>query len=185
MRFELKGLVVICQLAISASAGILADYRLAWSQIPDEDCAPLNWASVDAKLVGGTWKLVDGNFLIHDFGQKEADARQAAQILKRYQINKQCFVGRPNATFTYWLTDGQSPAGQISNEDCVSFNPANVQASNPSGQWLMVDGAHSMFVFSNEADANKAVQIVQHYGFNRACFIGRAQPPASMHYLRK
>ena len=34
MRFELKGLVVICQLAISASAGIFADYRLAWSQIP-------------------------------------------------------------------------------------------------------------------------------------------------------
>ena len=184
MRSKLKAAVISLQTAVLAFAGALAFCAPAWSQLTDEDCVPLNWASVEARLEGGSWKLVDGNSLVHDFGQKDVDAKQAEQIIKRYQINRQCFVGRPNAVFTYWLTDGRSPTGQFPNEDCVPFNPENVQASNSSGQWLMVDGAHAMFAFSNENDANKAVQIVRHYGFNRACFIGRLQPPASMHYLR-
>ncbi len=153
------------------------------AQIGNEDCVAFNPATAHAALVQGSWKLVDGNHWILDFGNKQAEAQRAEQIVKRYNLNKQCFVGRPNPSFTYWLVGNQSPAGGMQGEDCVGFNPATTQASSAGGMWRMVDGNHAMFSFPNQAEAQRAVQIVKHYGFTQSCFVGRPAP--SMSYLRK
>jgi len=151
--------------------------------IANEDCVGFNPATAHAAQVEGRWKLVDGNHWILDFENKQAEAQRAEQVVKHYQFNKQCFVGRPEPSLTYWLITDHAGAGALAGEDCVTFNPNTIEAKLDGGQWKMVDGTHLMFSFPNQAEALKAVDIVKHYGFNHSCFVGRPGP--SMSYQRK
>lgn len=59
-------------------------------------------------------------------------------------------------------------------EDCLGFSPQNVQAQSINGSWKVVDGNHWMMDFRNKrADAQRAADIIKHYGMNRMCFVGR------------
>jgi hypothetical protein len=148
-----------------------------------EDCIPFNPTIVSAALVQGHWKLVSGNMWMLDFGNKQDEAKKAEAIVKHYKFNRQCFVGRPDPSFTYWLVGDHSAAGAMPGDDCVTFNPATVEAKLDGGIWKMVDGAHLMFGFPNQAEAQQAVQIVKQFGFTHSCFVGRPGP--SMSYQRK
>jgi hypothetical protein len=148
-----------------------------------EDCVTFDPKSAQAAQVQGRWKLIDGSHWILDFGSNQAEAQRADQIVKHYDFSKLCFVGRPDPSFTYWLARGQSATGSLAGEDCVGFNPTTVAVSSAGGLWRMVDGSHAMFSFPNQSEAEKALQIVKHYGFNQSCFVGRPNP--SMSYQRK
>jgi len=119
-----------------------------------------------------------------DFGNQRSEARNALQAIKSYQMNRSCFVGRPDPSFQYLLTNGRAPSGSLSGEDCVKFNPATIEVREINGRWKIVDGRHMMFDFgNNKAEATKSLNIIQKHGFNRSCFVGRPDP--SFSYLRK
>lgn len=61
-------------------------------------------------------------------------------------------------------------------EDCVNFNPKNLSVKASRGKYLLVDGNHSIKAFSNKSEAYKAMEIIQHYGINQSCFVGRPDP---------
>jgi hypothetical protein len=69
-----------------------------------EDCNAVNPANVQARFVGGAWKVVDGSSWLLHFGSNRAGAEQAVAIIQRYNLNRQCFVARPNPPMTYWLS---------------------------------------------------------------------------------
>ena len=59
-------------------------------------------------------------------------------------------------------------------EDCLGFNPDNVQAVNIGGRWKVVDGSHWILDFGgSQANAEKARDIIKHYGMDEICFVGR------------
>jgi hypothetical protein len=60
--------------------------------------------TTQAARIGGRWKVVDGSHWMLDTGSNEADARRAVDIIRHYRLSRQCFVGRPNASMTYWLS---------------------------------------------------------------------------------
>ena len=67
-------------------------------------------------------------------------------------------------------------------EDCVGFNPQNLEArAFGDGGARLLDGSHALMAFSSADDADDALQVIQHYGFNRSCYVGRPNP--SMHYF--
>jgi hypothetical protein len=151
--------------------------------VADEDCVSLNPETTKAASVRDSWKLVDGNHWILDFGNKRQDAEKAEAIVKYYKLSRYCFARRPKPSFVYWLVGDQSAVGSMPGEDCVSFNPDTVGASFVNGAWKVVDGSHWMFELPNQRDAQRAVQAIKRYGFRRSCFVGRPGP--SMSYLRK
>lgn len=69
-----------------------------------EDCIAFNNATVEAKWFPNlnTWKIVDGNMWMLDFGINQAEAFQALRVIKKHGFNRQCFVARPNPPFAYW-----------------------------------------------------------------------------------
>ena len=71
---------------------------------PGEDCNNVNPANVQARFVSGAWKVVDGNSWLLHFGSNRAGAEQAAALIRRYNMNRQCFVARPNPPMSYWLS---------------------------------------------------------------------------------
>ncbi len=149
-----------------------------------EDCISFNPNMVSAAFIQGHWKVIHGNMSMMDYGTNKTGADKAVQTIKQYGLNKQCFVGRPNAPMQYYTVNGRAPVGPVAGEDCISFNPASITAAKVQGNWKVVQGNMWMMDFGQkEAEAKIAVEIIKFYGFNKQCFVGR--PNAPMQYYRK
>lgn len=72
---------------------------------------------------------------------------------------------------------------EFTKRDCINFNPNNLSLKMQNGNWVILDGNHSMFSFplNKVAEANKALQIMKSYSMDQSCFVGRPGP--SMNYL--
>lgn len=67
-------------------------------------------------------------------------------------------------------------------EDCLGFNPSNIELKQINGRWKIVDGSHWMFDFDNKRDeARMAHRILRRYRADQTCYVGRPDP--SLTYL--
>jgi hypothetical protein len=67
-----------------------------------EDCISFDPNNTTIQRVSGSWKIVEGGtHWMFDFGGKQVEARKTLQIIKKYGLNKSCFVGRPGPSFKY------------------------------------------------------------------------------------
>jgi hypothetical protein len=154
-----------------------------------EDCVSLDPKTLKVVEIGGHWKVVEGPGGSHwafDFADKKDEAYKALRILEFYKATQSCFVGRPGPSFDYLKNAGGAPTGAFPGEDCLPFNPSTLAVKFVNGQWKVVEGptgAHWMFGFPNEAEAQRAFAIIKHYGFTQSCFVGRPGP--SLQYMRK
>jgi hypothetical protein len=59
--------------------------------------------------------------------------------------------------------------------DCIPFNRANVAATEIGGRWKVVEGgSHWMLdTGSSQWEAQRAVEIINHYKLAKMCFVGR------------
>ncbi len=154
---------------------------------PGEDAIPFNPKTTEAKQINGAWKVVDGDHWMLDFGKSEANANEAVSIIKKYEFNNICFVGRPNAPMMYFRKDkpklllpgyGRQIPGPAMKEDCIKFNPNQVEAKQISGNWKVVQGDMWMLDFgASKEQAEKAVKIIKFYMMDQQCFVGRPNPP--------
>jgi hypothetical protein len=74
------------------------------SQIPGQDCVGNNPATTTVVNTGGSWTVTDGPHALLNYGD-QASANQARAIIKKYHLNRQCFIQRPNAQMSYWLAE--------------------------------------------------------------------------------
>ena len=76
----------------------------------------------------------------------------------------------------------QEAIGEELAEDCVTFNPSNLRVSRINGDTKIIDGNHWVWSFGDKTEAaRRSLSIVQGYGANRSCFVGRPRP--EMTYL--
>lgn len=89
----------------------LADGKPPTGAFEGEDAIPFNPANLEARQINGRWKIVEGDSWIMDFGDKEADAREALEVIRKFGFDHICFIGRPKPGMTYFRTsDGKAPA---------------------------------------------------------------------------
>ena len=149
-----------------------------------EDCVNFDPAAIRLRQVNGGWKLLAGSHWLFDFGADRAAAQKALQVIERYRMNRSCFVGRPDPSFTYLLAKGGIPAGPMPGEDCLEFDPLSIRVSKIQNRWKIVEGRHWLFDFGkNEGQARRVLAIIKRYGFTHSCFVGR--PKAEFTYLRR
>lgn len=67
-----------------------------------EDCIAFDNRHAEVKQAQGRWKVATGNMWLLDFAGNKAQADQALRVIRKYRMNKQCFVGRPNPPMTYF-----------------------------------------------------------------------------------
>lgn len=150
----------------------------------NEDCIQFNPATVIVHQMNGRWKIVDGGHWLFDFESNQAAAHNALNVIKHYRMNRACFVGRPNPSFSYMLAKGGSPSGPMAGEDCVAFDPRTITVSKIQGGWKIVSGRHWLFdVGQSETEARQALGIIRQHGFSQSCFVGRPTPHFT--YLRR
>ncbi|MEL6926014.1 MAG: hypothetical protein AAFO94_18375 [Bacteroidota bacterium] len=68
-------------------------------------------------------------------------------------------------------------------EDCIPFNTHKLRYVQEGSQYLITDGYSRMLMAPNVTEARKIVNVLQYYGLNRSCFVGR--PGASFFYYTK
>lgn len=66
-----------------------------------EDCIAFNPDRIQVKKVNGSWKIVEGDHWIFDFGNKMSEARSAFGVIRQHNFNRSCYVGRPNPSLEY------------------------------------------------------------------------------------
>ena len=148
------------------------------------DFIPFNPRRAEAAKIRNRWKIVAGRMWLLDFGSSESEAKKALDIIKHYELNCQCFVGRPHPSMEFYLVDGRSPEKSMAGEDAIRFNPANVRVQRVRGRWKIVEGNHWIMDFNrSESEARQALSYILYYGFRYICFVGRPRP--SMTYFRK
>lgn len=148
------------------------------------DFIPFNPKKAKVVKVRRRWKIVvDGMWLL-DFGASQKEAKQALEVIKHYEMNSQCFVGRPHPSMEFYLINGRAPEGPMAGEDAIPFNPANIEVQYVRGRWKIVESSHWIMDFDQaEVEARQALSYILRYGFRYICFVGRPGP--SMTYFRK
>lgn len=167
-----------------ASLFLFAFYQIAAAA---EDCISINPANVQSQLINGTWKVVDGNSWLMDFGGSQVNANKARDIIRYYGMNQMCFIGRPNAPMMYFKINGQFPQGSYPGQDAIANNPYNVKASLVGGRWKVVECGSWMLDFGTgataQANAAAAAQLIKNNNLRYQCFVGRPNAPM-MYWLR-
>ncbi len=160
-----------------AVAALVMGPGLVEAQIHDRDCISFNTDRLELERSDGDFILVDGGHRIRNLGSSRRLANKALRIFRHYQIDRHCFVGRPDPSLYYLLAGGEAPAGEFDREDCNRFDPGNVRVRRIDGTWRLVEGRRSLFSFgTNRNEAREALAIISHHGFNHSCFVGRPGP---------
>ena len=154
--------------------------------IPDdgEDCARFDPATLLVQQTNGRWRVTAENHWLFDFGRNQTAAQQALNVMRRYRLDRICFLGQPEPTFSYMLAKGGAPLGAMPGEACVAFDPRKLTVSLIQGRWKIVSGGRWLFDFGrNQGDAQQALAIIRQNGFTRSCSVG--PPEAEFGYLRR
>lgn len=64
-------------------------------------------------------------------------------------------------------------------QDCIVVDPDNVSIEQSGSDFVVVDGSLSLMVFPELSEAQDARDLIQHYGFNDLCYVGRPDPGMS------
>lgn len=65
-------------------------------------------------------------------------------------------------------------------EDCLSFDTSNITVQPSGERWLLANGNSRMLTFDDVLEAQRTMEVIQFYGMNSQCFVGR--PKASLVY---
>lgn len=165
----------------------VSDAKYDQASLPfKRDCICFDLNKVQLKQVDGNWKLVEGKNWILDFAQREDFAHESMKVMKRYNLNELCFVGRQTSMpMMYMLASGKAPEQASQAEaDSVPFNLNEVKAEQINGSWKLTCQNMWMEDFgANEGAARDAEAILKYYGFKNQCYVGR--PGAPFEYFTK
>lgn len=81
----------------------------------DEDCIGFDLDAIEVKKINNSYKIVDGGNWLFDFEDKKDEADKSFAIIKKYGFTETCYVGRPNADFSYLRKDVEEGLSTESN----------------------------------------------------------------------
>jgi hypothetical protein len=169
------------------AAGNLATvgYKQAFCAIDIERIAP--WASASGRFhdcnsdqgISAGWADVYSSFLACQFvvidGVPNGDYTLQSTTNAQHRVGEDCFGD--NTIWTGLRLSGNTVQlidPPFVPEDRIPFNRANVAAVQVGGRWKVAEGNHWMLdTGSSQGEAQRAVDIINHYKLASMCFVGR------------
>lgn len=151
-----------------------------------EDCIPFNYVTVQSVKIG-TWKVVDGNLWLMDFGTSQTNANRARDVIKKYKMTHQCFVGRgvsPTPLMYYKVGTGW-PSGSMTGQDGLTFNAYNNWPTWSGSSWQIKDCGILLGDFGSSLDAAwEASNLLYLNHFHTKVFVGGRTNPGMTYFLK-
>jgi hypothetical protein len=86
----------------SMKYSLTAAHKAPKGAVQGEECIGFNKHNLSIRRDGGGhWLLTDGRSRMETFPSKR-EAKMGLAVVKKYGFTKQCFVGRPDPSFSYW-----------------------------------------------------------------------------------
>jgi hypothetical protein len=147
---------------------------------------PFDWRQVQLRQQNRDWVLAAGSLVLANFGVNAMEARQALRVLEHYRFTEERRVGGPNPVFSYFLTNGQAPRGQLFGLPSVTFHPEAVTVRQIGGLWSVCEHDRVILPLRGRLeDAQQVLQIIQHEGFDCLCQVGAATPATMAFFVRE
>lgn len=146
-------------------------------------CVPLRLSLLEIRQVGRSWRLVDGNLALYDFGPDERSARLALDILNKYGVTQRCYVGRRGNSWGYLLAGEKAPAGAIEGERCVAIDPERIAVATGEGRVTLVSDRRVVSVVADVGEGESALATMLRYGATQYCRLGEGRN--AMEYMRR
>lgn len=132
---------------------------------------------LELRRLGDRWQLRAGTALVKDLGGSEADAREALRLLRELRLNQHGTIGTPEPVIEFWLCAGQAPPASGLRQGLTAIDLPTLQVTSIEGYWCVRDARQMLFNFGpHEADARRALAVLQQYRFNRVGMIGMPTP---------
>jgi C1A family cysteine protease len=138
----------------------------------DDDCETFSTQSAKVVERNGRWKVVASGHTLADTGSSRNDAERVRAVVRHYKLTKQCYLGRPDWNFEYFLAGKKTPAEQLAGEACDPFDLANLDVDRDGGQWQLKDGIRRVRTFAKENDAWMAYAYMRRHEFTHSCTVG-------------
>jgi hypothetical protein len=169
------------------SAGALATtgFKQAFCAIDIERISPtaspsarFNDCNSDQGISAG-WADVYSSFLACQFivldGVADGDYTLQSTTNAQHRVGDDCLGD--NAIWTGLRLSGNTVQlidPPFIPEDCIPFNRSSVAAVQVGGRWKVAEGNHWMIdTGTNQGEAERAVEIINHYDLASMCFVGR------------
>ena len=100
-------------------------------------------------------------------------------MIREGKISRRSLAGAAVLAIVLSIVPGARIAAQSLSfsQDCIAFDSNTAQVRSYSSGWKLVAGTLWLRDFGNDEEAaRRALQIIQHYGLNMQCFVGRPNP---------
>jgi len=91
----------------------MSENRPPVGPFPGEEAAEIHPDKIEAKNANGRWSVMDGDKLLVDFHDEEAEAKKCAEAIKNYKFQYMCFMGPYHPYMTYFRIGGSSEPVEI------------------------------------------------------------------------
>jgi hypothetical protein len=142
-----------------------------------ENLVPFDYRKAEVRWIDQRWQLVADGVWLKDFGQREADARNALRLIQALRLTQRGTVGTPLPVMEYWLADGQAPQGFSTGARVQTLDLATLRVDQLQAQWCVRDNHRILFNFGpHRDDAEQALALIRRYGFTHIGTIGQPRP---------
>lgn len=140
--------------------------------------------AAEVRRTGQNWELWAGKTRLKDFGDDRRAAYDARRLVAELRLSDYAAIGTHAPVMEVWLADGQPPPLPGFAREVIPFDPDSLRIIDDRGRFLVGNDRHVLFNFGPyRDDAQRALAIIQQYGFNELGLIGSPQP--RMSYLLK
>jgi 2-haloacid dehalogenase len=174
----LSNMSIATQTALRAHAGLPFDVLRSAETVKAYKPAPAVYQMAISSL-----NVSPSEILMVAAHNYDLDAAKA-QGMRTAFVARPSEGGNPESSYDFNATSFIDLAQQLGAEfvttpdDCLALDAKNVQVRQVAGSWKIAEGNEWVLDFgSMQANAERAKNVIVHYGFDRICFVGRPNPP--------
>ena len=154
---------------------------LAGEPLSNDHRVHFHWQDAEVRLDGQHWQLWAGKNMLKDFIDKRDQAYEARRLVADLQLSEHGTIGSPEPAMEFWLSNGQAPPPPMTRRQIIPFDSSTLKTDRVESRFCLRDARQVLFRFNTAAEAQQALAVCQHYGFNEIGLIGAPKP--SMIYL--
>jgi 2-haloacid dehalogenase len=181
----LSNMSVATQTALRAHAGLPFDRTLSAETVQHYKPNPAVYQMAISSLEVSPSQILMVAAHKYDLAAAQGQGFRTAFIARPLELGPNGKVDTtPDPSFDFNATSFTDLAEQLGAEpvddpaDCVDIAPHSVEVRQVAGRWKVVDGSQWLLDFgSNESDAIRAKAVIEYYGFDHQCFVGRPNAP--------
>ena len=147
--------------------------------VTGKEMVHFDWKQVAVQCKGLDWQLsANGNVLAH-FGSLEHEAREASRAMQTLHLTERCQVGNDGSAFTFFLAEGQPARHIFFGAKTIACHANDLSLHQVGSRWAIWEFDHVILSLgTSREEAQKVLEVLQHYKVDHICQIGTAEPPA-------